>query len=203
MNLVLQNSQPGRRAGLSRNIGSSLLQNFNASASQNQAAMPPRAVTKVQTPGVKTDAAAEKEVEEEPDDFRQPKSECESDEEYRKTSKEDIQSTEFPSAAEKPEEQQEKDIVDARGGKKGAAIANGNATENTRPRRGKVSPASSQSSQSPKRKSQEDGKELGAGMFDIHGRKKGKKIKTNTYGAKKNFRPPPIKSGSSALDLLS
>jgi hypothetical protein len=201
MNLVLQNGQPGRRAGLSRNIGSSLLQNFNASASQNQAAMPPRAVTKGQTPGVKTDAVAKKEVEEEPDDFRQPESECESDEEYRKTSKEDIQSTEFPSAPEKPEEQQEKDIVDTRGGKK-AAIANGNATANTRPRRGKDSPASSQSSQSPKRKSPEDGKELGAGMFDIHGRKKGKKIKTNTYGAKNTFRPP-IKSGSSALDLLS
>jgi hypothetical protein len=202
MNLVLQNGQPGRRAGLSRNIGSSLLQNFNASASQNQAAMPPRAVTKGQNPGVKTDAVAKKEVEEEPD-FRPPESECESDEEYRKTSKEDIQSIEFPSAAEKPEEQQEKDIVHARGEKKGAAIANGNATANMRPRRGKVSPASSQSSQSPKRKSQEDGKELGAGMFDVHGRTKGKKIKTNTYGAKKAFRPPPIKSGSSALDLLS
>jgi hypothetical protein len=198
MNLVLQNGQPGRRQGLSRNINSSLLKSLNPSAVQTRATMP-----KVVTQKAAVAQAVPEEKEE--DIYRDPEdSDDESDKEWEKRSNENIVKTSFTSASQKADERKGKANVTAREGKKGAAVANGETPPNTRSRRGKISPVSSQSNDSPKRKVNEDGKALGAGMFDEHGRKKGKRAKTNTYAGRKTFvAPPKIKSGSSAKQFFN
>ena len=177
MNLVLQNRQGGRRTGLSRNVGSSLLKNINSSAVQNRTEMP-RAVSQRATAEVNAESTAKRARDEEEDINRPPDSDSDSDEEFRRANNEDIKATVFVTAAEKREEQKEKNDGVARGRKEGAATAMRAAPTNGRPRRGKGSPTSTHSTSSPKRKSQEDVKPLGAGMADIHGRVSIKKRRT-------------------------
>jgi hypothetical protein len=191
MTLVLGHHQPGRRAGLSKGYsGTRLLQTINASASQNRNTMPPRAVRRG-TAAVKEDAVLKEE--EEKDINRPPDSNSsDSDELYDAG---DITPTVFGSAPEKAEEQKEKDILATAGRKRGAATVSEKAATNTRSRRGKVYPASSQSNSSLKRKSQEELKPLGTGMFDQHGRAytTNKKRKSVVYGkaSKTSFKVDP------------
>jgi hypothetical protein len=191
MSLVLGNGPSGRRTGLSRNIGGSLLQTINPAASQNRE-MPPRAITKAGTAAVVK--AAAKKLEDEENIYRPPDS---SDDDFDAG---DIQRTDFESTSEQREEQKRKDNDTVKHAKKGIATANGNLTTNTRPRRGKLPQASSQSNDGFKRKSQEEVKPIGADMLDAHGRPKKKKPRISTYGARKAYkRPPAISSGSLAI----
>lgn len=158
--------------------------------------MPSRAITKRGTAGVKAEAPVKEELGQEENIYRPPDS---SDDEVDAG---DIQKTDFMSASEQRQEQKRKDIDTAKQGKKGIAVANGNPTTNTRPRRGKLSQASSQSNDSPKRKNQEDGKPIGTGMTDAWGMVKVKKARTSTYGGRKVSRTAPeIKHGSPAIIL--
>jgi hypothetical protein len=196
MSLRLDN-QGGRHVGLARYNGPSLLKSLNTLESQNRDTMPPKAVTKKDSARVEAKTASEEEIEDEENIFRPPESDN-SDDGHR----EDIKGTEFLSGAQKRADAKENDSIKARDGVKAVSIAHGTAITMSRQRRRKNSPASSQSNSSPKRKIQEDEKVLGADMFDIWGRKKGKKLKTNTYGSKKAFRPPPrVESGSSVNQL--
>jgi hypothetical protein len=193
MSLVLGHHQPGRRAGLSRDYnGARLLQTINASASQNRNTMPPRAVTKGGTAAGKQKAVVNQ-PEEEEDYLRPPDSD--SEELYDAG---DIQGTDFKSASEKAEEQKQKDILATAGKRKGIALVSGNAASSTRSRRGKISPASSPPNCSPKRKSQDEVKPLGAGMVDPFGRVNIKKQKTlrASYGNRAIKGAPKFDSGS-------
>ncbi|KAE9381825.1 hypothetical protein N431DRAFT_476589 [Stipitochalara longipes BDJ] len=203
MSLVLGNGVSRRRAGLSRNIGGSLLRSVNASESQNRAAMP-KAVAQRATAAVKAEAVAKRAEEEEEDINRLPDSDSDndSDEAFRQNNKEDIEGTDFISAAGKPEAQKENDKLIARERNKGAAVATKNPPTNTRPRRGMGSLVSSKSTNSPKRKGQEDLKQLGAGMVDAHGRVTVKKprISRAAVYTRKSYQPPPPRSSDTDDD---
>jgi hypothetical protein len=191
MSLVLSNGPSGRRTGLTRNVRSSLLQNFNASS---EPTMPPRAVTKREAAKSKVapTALVKAEQEDEEDLLRPPDSD--SDEEEARA---DIQKTAFINESKEGEEQKEEAIATTGGRRKrGTAVANGNAATNPRPKRGKVSPEPSQSNDDPKEKSQAQ-QSLGAGMLDGFGRAKVKKSKAAraSYSKKPFQAPPTIKSG--------
>ena len=82
MSLVLTNGPSGRRTGLSNKAQvASLLRSTNASAIQNRA-MPPRVVTKRGAAGVKVEALAKEEPEEEDEEYlnRPPDSSDDEDE---------------------------------------------------------------------------------------------------------------------------
>ena len=196
MKLVLGDGVSGRRTGLSRNINSSLLKSINASSVQNRAAMP-RGATKKATVEAKAESIAKRAVDEEEDINRPPDSD--SDEEFRRANNEDIKGTVFVTGAERREEQKKNDAV-ARGGRKGAATGIKDAPRNGRTRRGKISPTSSPSTSSPKRKSQGDGKPLGAGMADTFGRPKIKKPRISFL--KKKPSQNPLKDASGLWPML-
>jgi hypothetical protein len=197
MSLVLTNGPSGRRAGLSNKAQvASLLRSTNASAIQNRA-MPPRAVTKRGAAGVKAEALAKEEPEEEDEEYlsRPPDS---SDDEVNPGN---IESTDFRRTSEQPQEEEKmQGIGTTKRGKKGKAIATSTASTITNPTRGKLSQASSPSHNSPKRKSQEEVKPLGNGMTDALGFVKVKKAKTarkSTYGGRNANNAPAIKHGLS------
>ena len=200
MSLVLTNGPSGRRAGLSNKAQvASLLRSTNASAIQNRA-MPSRVVTKRGAAGVKVEALAKEEPEEEDEAYlnRPPDSSDDEDE----VNAGDIVKTTFGSASEQtPEEEKRQDIGTTKRGKKGIAIATPTASTIPKSRRGKLSQASSPPHDSPKRKSQEEVKPLGTGMTDEWGLVKVKKAKTgrkSTYGGRNTSNTAPaIKHGSS------
>ena len=161
----------------------------------------PRAISQRATADVKAESLAKRAEDEEEDINRPPDSDSEndSDEAFRQASNEDITSTDFVTEAKRREEQKANDIIPARRGKKTTSIGNGDPTTKTRSRRGKISPASTQSNGSPEQKVQEERK-LGVGMTDGMGFVKVvKKRKTNTaqsYGKNATRPANKIESGS-------
>jgi hypothetical protein len=159
--------------------------------------MPSRVVTKRGAEGVKAEALAKEEPEEEDEAYlnRPPDS---SDDEVNPGN---IESTDFRRTSEQPQEEEKmQEIGTTKRGKKGIAITTSTASTITKLTRGKLSQASSPSHNSPKRKSQEEVKPLGNGMTDALGFVKVKKAKTarkSTYGGRNANNAPTIKHGLS------
>lgn len=184
---------------MTRNVNpGQLLQTIKPSTGNSRNSMPPRAAKKRGASEVKPEPVMEKDQEEvkEEEDINRPP---DSDDDYDAG---DIQPTQFVVPPKKVPE--EKPYVagsyqgTGRGGKRNAGI--------TRSTRTNVSPASSQSNSSPKRKSQEDVKPLGAGMLDEFGQiatknKKQKTSRKSVYG-KSAVAKKPAKVESRMLHRL-
>lgn len=180
----LKSTQP-RRAGLTRSghKGPSLLRTINVPNTNIAITMPPRSKATVES-RAKEDVTAP------------PLSSDRDESADEREISADIQPSLFKRASEEPQPQ----VLNGNSGFTKASIARGSSlnsnnitstsvakgTKNIRSSSKGMSPNSSVSSSSPKRKSQEDQGGLGKGMEDAFGRVLVKKKKTKTFGSSKS-----------------